>query len=916
MDDQTLMQHLANTLSSDNQLRKQSETILLSNNSQVTRQILTLLLSNDKITIQLQLVALTLIKNRIANDWSSSSTSDELKQDVKEKIVKYIVNISNPFSANSQLLIRMSLKIIDLILLHTKSEFQFELLNFANDLLTSKAESVSDFYLCTSIIRQVARLNRHLNDYDLINEIASNFFPYFQNFLNNYKEQLKDNNIDLNKEFICYEILKILNYCTTTRICEYHQKSNNLENLCSTLNELFYLFLTTTGSFRNMKWILRFMIKLQIRSAQIKDSSIYVPTFISILQDSVIPYNVTKILEYTNKDTVALEKFVLIDKENDDSSSKERALYYFLIFLTKSVTPTTYCYIEPYMNSIISNVIVKLLSIDEYQIEDFEENPNEFINSRITAHALYSNNILARDVFNSDLESAGSIFITKLIRANAEIVNPLISLCEQILNSDDKKSIVCALNLLKLTYSYMSSQNLELIVTRIIAIASRTSGDDLWLRCLIFDFFSNINNEDVQVDLNSLPVSLDLKQPLPLLIASLKLVIIKSNCQMADPVQVMQILLSVSESENLEITNDLIDVLVEKYPDQLVPYSTELVTNLSTSFMKTLEDSYNEENDKENILLGILNNILTIVMSTNDKNTILKLNDILSPIISSIMDNALLDFLELTIELVEELTNRSENVSHLDEVINSFKNFGFDYYEYYESYFVSCYCYGNLEERSSVTNLIKWILSENPYGYESDDSEFISFLSNIVVEMVLSCSENENDGGLSDEVFNKILQMIYNSAEDKQEFWESKTTFRCIMSGFYRKPMIIMELFGDNVHEILARFERLIDESVWCTVYDLKVGILGLLQIVKGSQEYQSIRAQSMNLLTKLCDRVNDAIDHRDQLIKYSFDENKDSLEDTNNFVPDEEFDELSKVTVLNKVDVFGDLKVFLENEI
>ncbi|KGK34634.1 hypothetical protein JL09_g6218, partial [Pichia kudriavzevii] len=184
--------------------------------------------------------------------------------------------------------------------------------------------------------------------------------------------------------------------------------------------------------------------------------------------------------------------------------------------------------------------------------------------------------------------------------------------------------------------------------------------------------------------------------------------------------------------------------------------------------MKTLEDSYNEENDKENILLGILNNILTIVMSTNDKNTILKLNDILSPIISSIMDNALLDFLELTIELVEELTNRSENVSHLDEVINSFKNFGFDYYEYYESYFVSCYCYGNLEERSSVTNLIKWILSENPYGYESDDSEFISFLSNIVVEMVLSCSENENDGGLSDEVFNKILQMIYNSAEDKQ----------------------------------------------------------------------------------------------------------------------------------------------------
>lgn len=906
MDNQTLLTQLANTVSSDNQLRKQAEVILLKQNASIILQILALLNSNMEIPPQLQLISLTLIKTRISADWNLDSTTDELRESIKSEIIQFMVNFENPFLKSNHPILRMTLKIIDILLLNSKIHFQYELLNFSNDLILKNLKSIESLYIGILLIRQVSKRNRNSNNYDLLNNISSNFGPLYLGFLQSYNEELQTSKeVSPHKRLLTYGILKTLNYISTTRIPIYFQESDNLHKLCTNLTQLFYLFLTVSESGKNCKWILRFFIKLQTRSIGIVDNSIYPASFISLLKNIIIPFNVSTILEYITKSENLLDNFITIDDDNDNI----RTIYYFIVFLTKSINKLTYSILAQYLNVIISNIIVKILSVNAQDLSNFEIDQTDFINS-----------FLSNDLSGpSDVTSAGSLFIIKLTKFNPEIVDPLLSLSTDILNSSDKQSYMCSLNILKIIQTNIDQSLLNSITLKIIEINKAiTNPDDLWLRCLIFDFLSNLKN--VSLNFQELCLNLDpTEQPLPLLVSTLKLIIVKSQ-ELENPVDLMQILLNLTESENLEIITDLIDILVEKFPQQLGPYSNELIDNLSNSFMRLLEEE--GEHDKEDQLINILNNILTVIISCNDKEMIILLNKRLGPIIATILDNGILDLLELTIDLNQELNLKSNTVLNLDTILNSFKNFGFDYFEYYQSYFETVYLYGNPKQRYELNTLIKWIIDENPSGLDTEDLEFIEFLSNLISEMVISSTnenDNEDDGGLSDEIFKTILEFLYNLFEDKEQFWNNKIIFRSIMGGFYKKPLIILSIFGnDNIKEILNRFENLINNGIWCTVYDLKLGILGLLEILKTNNN-DEIKAMVMSLLSTLCNNINKAIERRDKLLNSTFDEDNvdengdgnDDGQDDGNYLPDE-LDELHKSTVLDNVDIFGQLKAIL----
>ncbi|GAV27557.1 hypothetical protein PMKS-001025 [Pichia membranifaciens] len=462
-------------------------------------------------------------------------------------------------------------------------------------------------------------------------------------------------------------------------------------------------------------------------------------------------------------------------------------------------------------------------------------------------------------------------------------------------------------------------------VNRLIEISKNLSNEDLWLCSLIYDFFSDLTSKTVDPIQSNLPVSMELSQPLPLLISTLKLMIMKSDPSNINPVQVMQLLLTVSENQSLEIINDMIDFLVEKYPQQLLPYSSELITSMCSYFLRISEDeSYSSSNDssedatKETKLLGLLDNILTVVISVSDKQVILDLNNQLSCVISSVLDNAALDLVESVMELVQELDTKCKQVLNLDIVINSFKNYGYDYFDYYLGYFQSVYCYGNLHQRSTVTKLLGWIVSENPSGFDPDDSEFVEFLTSLVSEMVVSCNSNEDDSGLSDKVFRTVLEMTFNSYEEKDEFWGNKYIFRCIIGGFLKKPMIVMNMFGDILDQVLVKFKDLVENGTWCTVYDLKLGMLGLLEIVKGCADNERIRNMAVELISLLCDRYNGAVEHREKLLKITAGEENVSngsggeKDEEFDLLSDDGFDELNKVSVLDDIDVVKEIKTHL----
>lgn len=919
MDNHTLLAHLSNTLSPDNSVRKQSESLLLNQNVQILPQILSLLLNDNSIPPQIQLVCLTLIKNRITLDWNSPNTNDDIKNTIKNQIVQFIVNFPNPFSGPNHSIVRMSLKIINIIIFFGSKEFQFDLLNYANTLIS---KDVDNFYIGVLFILQVSKYNRNTDNYELLDNISLNFCPVFNDFLHSYNKELENGDVNsIEKKLITHDILKILNYLTTTRIPKYFHDTigNKLQNFCNLFVDLFFN-LIKNEDYENAKWILRFFIKLQIKS---KSTSYYQAEFINIFTNSILQSNISSIMQYLSNSYETITSLINIDDDN----TKERNLYYLLVYITKCLAPLTFKCIEPHLNMIISNIIVRTFSISSEEIDNFTDDSADFINNNLSI----TFSVMFYDISNSDIKYASSLFIKKLIDSSNNFINPLVSLASQILSTDqeDKSSISCSLDILKIVESNIDQETLNSAINRIIEINRNLSNNELWLRCLIFEFFSNLNTKDINL-FNHLQVNLSLSlessQPLPILISTLKLIILKLNSSNIHPIQIMQILLTINESEHLEIVNNLIDLLAEKYPQQLIPYSSQLITSLCNSFLHIQDDENNNEFDdgsKENKLLAIIDNILTILQSINEPKNIIEINEQLNYIISSILDNAMLDLVESIMELVEQIIIQSKKVLNLEVVINSFKNYGFDYFNYYSKFFESIYCYGNEKEKNIINELMKWIIDENPAEIEinEDEFEFIEFLSSIISEMVISSTlEKYNDNGLSDEVYNKSLRLLYNAYQDKEEFWTNKMIFRCIIGGFINKPSVILNVFNNDnlIEEILTRFDNLINDGIWCTVYDLKLGIVGTLSIIKVSSDNLNIKSISMTVCHKLCDKMNDAIEHRDKLKSMCGSiSNGEDLGEDGEFglnCDDDEYDELDKVSVLDSIDVFGQVKNFLNN--
>lgn len=179
-------------------------------------------------------------------------------------------------------------------------------------------------------------------------------------------------------------------------------------------------------------------------------------------------------------------------------------------------------------------------------------------------------------------------------------------------------------------------------------------------------------------------------------------------------------------------------------------------------------------------------------------------------------------------------------------------------------------------------------------------------------------NSNDNDTS-SDELFSNGLQLLYNAFEDKEEFWNNKIIFRCIMGGFLNKPNILISIFNNEmIEEILNRFEKLINNNIWCTVYDYKLGMNSILKIIKSTSN-ENLKKLSMKILSILCNNVNNVIEHREKLTKIcnSISNNEDLGNDGEfgfDLVNDDEYEELDKVSCLDKIDIFSEIKTFLNN--
>lgn len=888
--------YLENTLSPDNNVRKQSEIYLLNAGSEIIPQLLSPLVdptitANSEIPYQLEIAALTLIKNRIFKYWNKN-VDDDYGKTVKSLLKDYLLKFNDPFNQSNHILINMTLAIIQYILAVDNSGFQNDLLQWAHDCIVNGGES--NFYIGTLVIRNIAKRNRNIEN-GPTNDIVNIVTPKFAEFLKSYYNNLSTGQISNSNMEITYEIMKTLNYLTVFKSTGF-QSYEKLDEFCQLISHILLLEFTHFKHFKISKWIFRLFIKLHVANATIH--ALLSPTNSNDSVLSNILANTSRILDDDH------------DYDDYEIHIKSRCMYFFINLLTRLISKDdTYQYIEPNLNIIISQIITKLLSFNESQIQSFEDDPEEFINMNISTPSSTSS------LYYDRLSSPSVIFLNKLIKQRQETIPPLISLAENIVSSNSNNALPCALTIFTLTQNYISPSQFMNYITKVSQINNILTDSQLWLRSLIYEFISNAS---IPIDLPQLhlPISLDFDQPLPLLLVSVKLIIVKTPSPSIDAVQLIQILLTISDKENLEIVPDLIHHLATNCGDQLIPYTVELIENLSSSFVglfdgvdgSAIEDIDDSKNDK---LQGILDNILTILMPCNsNKNTIPQINEKLQPVISIVLENGLLDFLESTLELLVQINYTAESVYNLEITIESFKNYGFNYFEYYESYFLLAYSFSNLQQRAELNNLFNWILEENPAGLDSDDSEFITFFTLIISEMTIASNKQENDSGLSDTLYSKTFQMLYDMYEDKDEFWNEKDNYRFILAGLYTKTTLVISILGDeNIHEFLVRFNNLFESHEWFTVNKIKLGLLALMEVIDAYADINiEIKQLAMKLLSNLCSSFNEALENREKFLEITS-KNTDTQDTDSDF---DNYDEIiNDKTCLDKIDVFGKLESF-----
>ena len=833
MDDDSLLLLLSQTLSKDNIIRRQAEVSLsslsLNNNDSVIEKLSKILVNNNSnIESDLQLIILTYIKNNINKSNTTNINS------LCENLINYFLSFqnSNPFIGNDQILIKMIIKILENLINIQNIQFQYNLIKIINDNLNDNEihNSLSKFYIIILLIYVLTKSNRFMENSvnnQLLNEISS-FTPLLSNFLQNYQS----NDIKFNK--ITYIIMKILNNLSDSKSFTMFNYFNDLENLqliCETIGQIGQIN-NNLNDLRLNKWILKIFINLS--NNQLIDENIKIQ-------------NLSNTLKY-------------LDNENDFNlwilEKNCRFGYYFFNYLQKSIKLGLYSLIQPYIDIIISNLIVSINLPNDELIDDINDNINDFMNYVTNDYNNYTYEI------SIDLNDSSKRFLNTLITNDISIINPLIELCEKLINSSNNfYYIVCGLKILNMFWSKIKNTDVEIqLINKIIEINSSINNrnDLLWVRCIIYNFFTEIKG--INVNFNNFNIDLNYNNDdnekndivsKSLIIISIRMILLCNEQikqqDLINPIQIMQILLKFNENENLEIINDLIDLLIERYIDELGPYSYELICNLNDMFLQIINNTdIEQDNEIINKLLGILNNILTIIISINDESIISVINDKLKSLIEGILENASLDYLEIILEICDEINNKCRKVYNLSTIIESFEQYGWEYYEFYENYLHNIYYFGDKNDKEQMNLLIKWIINEN-----SNDEEFQKFLIELIIEKILS---NECD----DYEFEQILEFIYNNQSDDEDFLFKKINIELILIGIYKKSNITLKLINNEINNLINNLQNLINNNEWNeSLYDLKIGLVGLIGLYK-INPIETI----MELIKQLYSELSDTIEN------------------------------------------------------
>lgn len=558
------------------------------------------------------------------------------------------------------------------------------------------------------------------------------------------------------------------------------------------------------------------------------------------------------------------------------------ALYHLLEFLSHSVTQKeSWSYIKPYFETIVSHLIYPLLCPSEETLELFEEDPNDYINSKLDAFDEVAPDIAALGLLATLVSKRKKTTLEPVVRF---IVTELSSLQEQQETLDIAKKKEGALRLVGGISHYLTNPKLPFLsqmesFIKTLVLPNITSQHEfLQARTLdVASKFADLPFEDpetLQVLFHGILKPFASDSPEVNLAVMLESALaIQAFMHIPKFKQVLSQLILPTMSKLLELTkeidNDAVSMVmqecVENFSEQLQPFGVDLMQNLVNQFMKLakevndaanvdideFDDDYLDSSDKIMAAIGLLNTMITVLLSfENSKEICMRLEETFSPIIEYVLSNSLDDFLAEVGELIENSIFLSRSVSplmwrHFGLLAQSFDEgialmYTEELFQCLRNYMV--FGHQDIAENPEIASHLLSIIAIIVLGEEELSYNDLVLALDLAQTFVLSLQNNSI--GYFPRLFETILPVIVNDKEDPKHIKNNamvvgKVNF-IVSCLIYDSASTLAALQQSNyLNNFLEVWFALI--PLVKRVYDIKVLILGLISLSSNSDAMLNI---------------------------------------------------------------------------
>ncbi|KAI6098151.1 armadillo-type protein [Pisolithus sp. B1] len=548
-----------------------------------------------------------------------------------------------------------------------------------------------------------------------------------------------------------------------------------------------------------------------------------------------------------------------------------KCLYHILSFYTECIKPkATWALLKPQVMTLVGRVVYPQLCFDHSRQQLWEADPIEYVRASTNTKT-----------FSSPVSAAVSFILSLASNRTKTAFRPMLDFiysCSELVRftgchlnpSPPEKfgvlSMAAVLGPFMMRHPDVRG-NMEQFMVQYVLPAF--SGEP-YLRSIACDVLGTVvkngmqwtSNENLESHSRAVAIALD-DPELPVRVqAALALTkMAEAYDSVRDAIapqvgKVIQDLLKLSDETDLDVLNNSMEAMVERFQDELLPVATQLTGRLCESYMRLaregLAQQQNEivpesidvdsllseaEDDKVYGAMGVAKTIGTVVSAIESAtDTLMQVQEVIIPIIRFTLENKLIELFDNMFDLVDSLTFRTHSISPnmwpiFELMYELFKSDAVDFLDggCCPPWTISCHTdsdvfKGRPDYRAKVFDIYQTAMGSQHLG----DNDKINSCK--LAESVLLNLQGHVDDG--------IIQIAFDNLDEGNGYSFKLANMEVLINTVYYNPTAALHLLENHKpgssRVFFDKWFAIINvDSKLPTVHDKKLSILALCKLLE-----------------------------------------------------------------------------------